>query len=65
MFNEIGMKSTKFSNSKNTVQGYTVPNVLSNEIDYNKYMFTIKNGGKYAGKQILSPAAANLIQKVQ
>lgn len=65
MFNEIGMKSTKFSNSKDTVQGYTVPNVLSNEIDYNKYMFTIKNGGKYAGKQILSPAASNLIQKIQ
>lgn len=54
MFAQIGMNATKMESA----------NIISNGIDYNKYMFTIKNGGKYAGKQVLSPAAAKLLLEV-
>ena len=54
MFDQIGMTATKLEGC----------NVVSNGIDFNKYLFTLRNGGKYAGKQIISPAAAELVLKL-
>ena len=51
MFAELGMRSTSVSGGVVTTAGY----------DFDKFMFTIKNGGKYAGKQVLSPKAAQLV----
>lgn len=59
MFAKIGMNSTGFSGK--SADGRAVSSVISNGIDYNKYLFTLKNGGKYAGKQVLSPSAARLV----
>ena len=53
MFDRIGMTSTKVSGTE----------VITNGIDLNKYLFTVNNGGKYAGEQILSCEAADLILK--
>lgn len=53
MFDRIGMTSTKVSGTE----------VITNGIDLNKYLFTVNNGGKYAGEQILSSDAADLILK--
>lgn len=64
MFAKIGMHHTKFSTEKITTTGYSVPDVITNGIDYGKFYFTLKNGGKYAGKQVISPEAAKLLLKV-
>ena len=63
MFAAMGMRSTKFSTAKVYKSGYSVPDITTTGVDYGKFMFTLKNGGKYAGKQVLSPAAAELVLK--
>ncbi|MBQ8034971.1 MAG: hypothetical protein IJ267_07575 [Bacteroidales bacterium] len=55
MFAKIGMRSTAISN--------TSANVITNDHDLNKYYFTLKNSGKYAGIQVISPEAAELVLK--
>ena len=50
MFSKLGMSST-------AVDGC----VITTAYDYNKFLFTVNNGGKYAGKQVLSPKAAEII----
>jgi len=64
MFAKMGMRNTRFVAEKPAVSGYSVPSVITDGIDYNKFKFTIGNGGKYAGKQVLSPEAAELVQSV-
>ncbi len=53
MFATIGMNSTSISRTEVHTTGY----------DYNKFLFTLKNKGKYAGKQVISPEAAELVLK--
>ena len=50
MFSRLGMHST-------TIDG----TVVTTTYDYNKFLFAVNNGGKYAGKQVLSPKAAELV----
>lgn len=64
MFAKMGMQYTKFSSEKISTTGYSVPDVITNGIDYGKFRFTLKNGGKYAGKQVLSPKAAEFVQSL-
>lgn len=61
MFAKMGMRSTKFSSGRISASGYSVPSVITNGIDLSKFRFTIRNGGKYAGRQVLSPEAAKLL----
>ncbi len=53
MFAQMGMCSTKFAHST----------IITTGIDWGKYCFTLNNGGKYAGVQVLSPQAARLVLK--
>ena len=53
MFAAIGMNSTSISGSDIHTTGY----------DYNKFLFTLQNNGKYAGKQVISAKAAELVLK--
>lgn len=50
-FRQMGMHSTAFKAGSLVTTGY----------DYNKFLFTLKNGGKYAGKQVFSPQVAKLL----
>ena len=50
MFSRLGMHST-------TIDG----TVVTTTYDYNKFLFAVNNGGRYAGKQVLSPKAAELV----
>lgn len=50
-FRQMGMRSTVFKDGSLVTTGY----------DYNKFLFTLKNGGKYAGKQVFSPQAVKLL----
>lgn len=50
-FRQMGMRSTLFKDGSLVTTGY----------DYNKFLFTLKNGGKYAGKQVFSPQVAKLL----
>ena len=52
MFSKLGMNSTTVGES-----------VITTAYDYNKFLFTINNGGKYAGKQVLSQKAAELVRE--
>ena len=61
MFVSLGMDSTKFSGSKVMTSGYSIPNVITSGTDIKKYYFTVRNGGKYAGRQVLSRSAAELM----
>ena len=63
MFAMMGMRSTTFSDERPMVSGYSVPDVMSKGHDQNKFWFTMRNGGKYEGKQVISPAAAKLVLK--
>ena len=53
MFAAIGMNSTSISGTDVHTTGY----------DYNKFLFTLKNNGKYADKQVISVSAAELVLK--
>lgn len=53
MFAAIGMNSTSISGTDVHTTGY----------DYNKFLFTLQNNGKYAGKQVISVKAAELVLK--
>lgn len=53
MFAAIGMNSTSILGTDVHTTGY----------DYNKFLFTIQNNGKYAGKQVISVGAAELVLK--
>ena len=64
IFSEIGMQATKLSSGKVYKSGYSVPNVITTGTDRNKFLFTLKNGGKYAGKQVLAPVAAKLVLEI-
>ena len=50
-FRQMGMRSTAFKDGSLVTTGY----------DFNKFLFTLKNGGKYAGKQVFSPQVAKLL----
>ena len=50
-FKQLGMHSTAFKAGSLVTTGY----------DYNKFLFTLKNGGKYAGKQVFSPQTAKFL----
>ena len=50
-FKQMGMCSTVFKDGSLVTTGY----------DYNKFLFTLKNGGKYAGKQVFSPQTAKFL----
>ena len=63
MFAQMGMRSTTFSDERPMVPGYSVPDVMSKGHDQMKFWFTMRNGGKYEGKQVISPAAAKLVLK--
>ena len=52
MFSQLGMHST-----------YVADSVVTTAYDYNKFLFTVNNGGKYAGKQVLSQKASELVCK--
>lgn len=63
MFLQMGMRSTKLSVSDSRSEGNSFPNVITNGYDIAKYRFTINNGGKYEGRQVLSQRAAELVLK--
>ena len=63
MYKEAGMTSTKLSGEKVMSSGYSVPNVITTPADLNKFRSIVLNGGKYAGKQVISHAAAELFVK--
>ena len=52
MFSKLGMRNTTISST-----------IVTTAYDYNKFLFLVNNGGKYAGHQILSPKAAELVKK--
>ena len=52
MVEDMNMTSTSVS-EKIFTTGY----------DLNKFYFTLNNGGKYAGRQVLSPKAAEIVLK--
>lgn len=64
MFAKMGMQNTRFVSVKPSLTGYSIPSVITNGIDYNKFKFTLENGGKYAGKQVFSPEAAKFLRKI-
>ncbi len=51
MISQMGMRSTIISSSEILTTGY----------DMEKYRFTLRNSGKYEGKQVISPDAAKLV----
>lgn len=53
MFAAIGMNSTSIIGTDVHTTGH----------DYNKFLFTLQNNGKYAGKQVISVRAAELVLK--
>ncbi len=57
------MTSTKLSGEKVMSSGYSVPNVITTPADLDKFRSIVLNGGKYAGKQVISPDAAELFIK--
>ena len=61
MFAQMGMRSTTFSDERPMVSGYSVPDVISIGYDQVKFWFTMSNGGKYEGKQVISPEAAKIV----
>ena len=61
MFAMMGMRSTTFSDERPMVSGYSVPDVISIGYDQVKFWFTMSNGGKYEGKQVISPEAAKIV----
>lgn len=61
MFENIGMASAGFTDRHVMTSGYNVPDVILTGIDMEKFLFTLRNGGKYAGKQVLSPEACNVV----
>ena len=61
MFAQMGMCSTTFSDERPMVSGYSVPDVISIGYDQVKFWFTMSNGGKYEGKQVISPEAAKIV----
>ena len=63
MFEAIGMNATSFAGPKPSRVGYNVPEVITTGYDFNKFHFTLSNGGKYAGKQIISAKAAEIVLK--
>lgn len=63
MFAKMGMRSTRFSDVKMRLSGYSVPDIITVGYDLDKYYFTLGNGGKYAGCQVLTPEAAELVLK--
>lgn len=62
MFDQIGMKSAKFAGGRVMTSGYSVPEVIMDVFDFNKFQFTVLNGGIYAGKHIFSAEAAQIIK---
>ncbi|MBR5856101.1 MAG: glycoside hydrolase family 3 protein [Bacteroidales bacterium] len=52
MAEKMGMRNTTISE-----------NVVTTGYDLNKYYFTLRNGGKYEGKEVMSPQAAELVLK--
>ncbi len=64
MFNEIGMRSTRFSDPMEISGKVNLRGVITTGHDCRKFYFTLKNGGKYAGKQVISPAAAELVLRI-
>ena len=61
MFAALNMTNTELSGSV-TGSGSTAQ-IITTAYDMNKFMFALKNGGKYAGKQVLSPKAAEIVLK--
>lgn len=57
MFASLNMTDTSISGTA------VSPKISTTAYDMNKFMFAIKNGGKYAGKQVLSPKAAEIVLK--
>ena len=58
LWSELGMNSTKFSEERVYISGYSIPDVITTESDVKKMEFVFRNMGKYAGKQIFSEEAS-------
>jgi hypothetical protein len=58
MFANLNMTDTEICSS-----AVLQVSIVTNAYDMNKFMFTLKNGGKYAGKQVISPKAAEIVLK--
>jgi hypothetical protein len=63
MFVQMGMQSAKFAGGRVLTSGYSVPEVIMDVYDLTKFHFTVRNGGSYAGKQVFSAQAAEIIKK--
>ena len=61
LFADLNMTSTSIQVSDSQT---SIPAVTTTAYDMNKFMFAISNGGKYAGKQVFSPKAAEIISSV-
>ena len=61
MFAALNMTNTELSGSV-TGSGSTAQ-IITTAYDMNKFEFAVGNGGKYAGKQVLSPEAAEIVLK--
>ena len=58
MLGKMGMRSTELIPA---VSDGGIPQVTTTGYDYQKYLFTLGNGGKYAGDQVISASAAELV----
>ena len=58
MLGKMGMRSTELIPA---VSDGGIPQVTTTGYDYQKYLFTLGNGGKYAGDQVISVSAAELV----
>lgn len=63
MFERAGMTSTKLNGEKVMIGGVTTPNVITSDIDLEKFSFVLNNGGEYAGREVISPQAIKIYLK--
>lgn len=64
MFALLGMRNTKFAQDKPATTSYNVPDIITTQGDLIKFKFAINNGGKYEGKQVISPEAAQMLSDI-
>jgi hypothetical protein len=55
------MKNTRFAADVPATTTYNIPNIITTKGDLKKFKFTVANGGKYEGKQVISPKAAAML----
>lgn len=64
LFASLGMKNTRFATDVPATTTYNIPDIITTKSDLKKFKFTVANGGKYEGKQVISPKAAAMLLEI-